>query len=98
MLLRLIGDGVAAGAIDVGRSTTHPAGSAGRSRRAPPRGGPGRARGRLARGLLVWTQLFGAISFELFGHLHNVIHDYDAFFAHQVGRAGAFLVGGGADR
>ena len=41
----------------------------------------------LARGLMVWTHLFGTISFELFGHLHNVIHDYDAFFESQM-RAG----------
>ncbi len=47
----------------------------------------------LARGLWIWTQLFGAISFELFGHLHNVIHDFDVFFDHQVAQSGAFLVG-----
>lgn len=41
----------------------------------------------LARALLAWTALFGLISFELFGHLHNVIHDYDAFFDHQMRRA-----------
>ena len=45
----------------------------------------------LARGLVVWTQLFGTISFELFGHLHNVIHDYDAFFDHEMRRAGQHL-------
>ncbi len=48
----------------------------------------------LARGLAVWTQLFGTISFELFGHLHNVIHDYDGFFDHEMRRAGQHLVGG----
>jgi AcrR family transcriptional regulator len=48
----------------------------------------------LARALLVWTGLFGAISYELFGHLHGVIEDYDAFFDHQVRRWSAYLVGG----
>ena len=48
----------------------------------------------LARGLAAWTQLFGTISFELFGHLHNVIHDYDAFFDHEMRRAGRTLIGG----
>lgn len=48
----------------------------------------------LSRALLVWAQLFGSISFELFGHLHNVIHDYDAFFDVQMRSAGRFLVGG----
>ena len=48
----------------------------------------------MLRGLLVWTQLFGSISFELFGHLHNVIHDYDALFAAQIRRSGSYLVTG----
>ncbi len=38
----------------------------------------------LALGLMAWTQLVGSISFELFGHLHNVIHDYAAYFAFQM--------------
>jgi hypothetical protein len=50
----------------------------------------------LGRVLLVWTQLFGSLSFELFGHLHGVIHDYDAFFDHQVRRAVQLLVAGPA--
>ena len=48
----------------------------------------------LCRGLAVWAQLFGTISFELFGHLHNVVHDYDAMFRHQMRRAGRYLVTG----
>jgi AcrR family transcriptional regulator len=48
----------------------------------------------LARTLLVWTGLFGAISYELFGHLHRVIEDYDAFFDHQMRRAGDYLING----
>ena len=27
----------------------------------------------MARGLIAWTELFGAVSFELFGRLDNVI-------------------------
>ena len=48
----------------------------------------------LSRALAVWAQLFGSISFELFGHLHNVVHDYDAMFRHQMRRAGRYLVTG----
>jgi AcrR family transcriptional regulator len=48
----------------------------------------------LSRALLAWTQLFGTISFELFGHLHNVVTDYDAFFDLQMGRAGDLLTTG----
>jgi AcrR family transcriptional regulator len=98
VLLRALVDGVAAGAIDVDDRRPIP-----RAVRADlvalrREAAPGVPEAVLARGLLVWTQLFGAVSFELFGHLNNVIHDYDAFFDHQVSRAGAFLVGGGDDR
>ena len=34
----------------------------------------------LARGIAAWTQLFGHISFELFGQFNNAVGDYDAFF------------------
>lgn len=34
----------------------------------------------LFRGLLAWTQLFGAVSFEVFGQLNNVLQDPGAFF------------------
>ena len=37
-----------------------------------------------ARALMAWTQLVGSISFELFGHLNNVIHDYETYFAFQM--------------
>jgi len=47
----------------------------------------------LSRGLLVWTDLFGTLSFELHGHLHNVIVDFDAFFDLQMRRAAHVLVG-----
>ena len=46
----------------------------------------------MVRGLMAWTYLFGAISFELFGHRHNVVADYDAFFDHEVRRM-AVMVG-----
>jgi AcrR family transcriptional regulator len=42
------------------------------------------------RALMVWTNLFGVISFELFGQLHNVIAEppagRDAFFAECIRR------------
>lgn len=41
----------------------------------------------LSRALMAWTMLFGTISHELFGYLANVIHDHEAFFDLQVGRA-----------
>jgi hypothetical protein len=39
-----------------------------------------------ARAIGVWAQLFGLISFELFGRLVGAIDDYDAYFDYQVGR------------
>jgi AcrR family transcriptional regulator len=46
---------------------------------------------QLARSLLAWSQLVGLVSFELFGHLHNVIHDYKAHFDFQMQGIGAGL-------
>ena len=44
----------------------------------------------VARGLMAWTYLFGAVSFDLFGHRHNVITDERAvsnpFFELEVDR------------
>ena len=48
----------------------------------------------LSRAMLVWAHLFGAVSYELFGHLHGVITDYDAFFELQTGRMGDLLLTG----
>lgn len=45
----------------------------------------------LGQGLLAWTQLIGVISFELFGHLHNVIVDFDTYFDHQMRNIGMDL-------
>jgi AcrR family transcriptional regulator len=46
---------------------------------------------QLARGLMAWSELIGLISFELFGHLHNVIHDLKAHFDFQMQGVGARL-------
>lgn len=48
----------------------------------------------LGRALVAWNALFGAISYELFGHLHRIIEDHDPYFDHQMQRVGAFLVRG----
>ncbi|MCM0676072.1 TetR/AcrR family transcriptional regulator [Micromonospora phytophila] len=38
----------------------------------------------LARGMAGWTQLFGLISFELFGRLNRTLPHRDAYFDHQT--------------
>ena len=40
----------------------------------------------MARGLMAWTWLHGAVSFELFGHLAGSVDDPEVFFGHQVDR------------
>jgi len=38
----------------------------------------------LARAMSAWAQLFGTISFELFGRYQNAVTDLDAYFEHQL--------------
>jgi AcrR family transcriptional regulator len=45
----------------------------------------------MARALIAWTEVFGAISFDLFGRLNNVIEERDAWFDHQVRAMAAFI-------
>jgi hypothetical protein len=44
-----------------------------------------------ARGLMAWSQLMGAITVELGGHLHNVIDDPAGYFEHAMAVTGALL-------
>jgi AcrR family transcriptional regulator len=46
----------------------------------------------MARALIAWTELFGAISFEVFGRLDNTIDEREAWFDYQA-RSMAGLVG-----
>jgi AcrR family transcriptional regulator len=45
----------------------------------------------MTRGVIVWTQLFGMISFELFGQLVGSMDPSDEFFAHAVDQMADFL-------
>jgi len=38
----------------------------------------------MAAGLAAWAEMFGVISFELFGHFHNVVAHRDDFFDHAM--------------
>jgi AcrR family transcriptional regulator len=46
---------------------------------------------QVARVAMGYVELIGVISFELFGHLHNVIHDYPAHFDFQLRRVAGEL-------
>ncbi|MGN9807978.1 TetR/AcrR family transcriptional regulator [Micromonospora sp. BQ11] len=45
---------------------------------------PGLPEALLARGMAGWTQLFGLISFELFGRLNRAVPHRDEYFDHQI--------------
>ncbi|MER6592446.1 TetR/AcrR family transcriptional regulator [Micromonospora purpureochromogenes] len=46
---------------------------------------PGLPESLLARGMAGWTQLFGLISFELFGRINRTLPHRDEYFDHQTG-------------
>jgi AcrR family transcriptional regulator len=54
-------------------------------------GAPGLDDRRLVRVIAAYAEVIGLISFELFGHLHNVITDYEAHFDVQLRRLTADL-------
>ncbi|WP_405584610.1 TetR/AcrR family transcriptional regulator [Streptomyces sp. NBC_01190] len=56
---------------------------------------PGWAAARLVE---CWAQLFGLISFELFGHFNQVVEDPAAFFAQTVRETGTWLSEAGSAR
>ncbi|MHA6796146.1 TetR/AcrR family transcriptional regulator [Pseudonocardia bannensis] len=87
LLSRVLADGVAAGQVDPG------AGPAGADTTLDPTllddlglasDDPASSLG--ARAVFAWSALFGTISFELFGHTHNVVTDHAAFFDHTIDR------------
>ncbi|MEG3614317.1 TetR/AcrR family transcriptional regulator [Isoptericola haloaureus] len=53
------------------------------------RGFPAPAPEVVARTLMAWSGLFGSISFELFGHLHNAVSDPADWFDAVAARLGA---------
>ena len=53
----------------------------------------GRASVVIANVIISWSALFGAVSFELFGHLHGVVADRDMFFEYEVDRLAREVIG-----
>jgi AcrR family transcriptional regulator len=92
VLLRLLADGVTSGEVVAG--DIPPMSRVVRSDLALLRrtAAPSVPDAVLSRAFGVWAQLLGTINLEMFGHLHNTIHDYDAFFTLQMRRASEFLV------
>jgi AcrR family transcriptional regulator len=98
VLLRVLADGAASGDIEPG-----PAPAVSRTLRSDlaqlrRTAAPAVPDAVLSRGLAVWAQLLGTINLEMFGHLHNMVHDYDAFFTLQMRGACEYLVRGAPPR
>lgn len=45
----------------------------------------------LARGAMVWSQIFGLVGFEAFGQFANGFDPADEFYAYSVERMAGFL-------
>jgi len=43
------------------------------------------------RSLAAWTQLFGAVNFEVFGRITDIVEDVDAVFDQSVRDMSAFV-------
>jgi AcrR family transcriptional regulator len=84
VLVGLLAHGVAIGVVepDSGRSLSRAVRNDVRA--LMDRAGVDLPAGTMVRGMSAWIHLFGCISWELFGHLHNVVDDTDAWFEQQM--------------
>jgi AcrR family transcriptional regulator len=82
-LARILGDGVAAGVIDMPTDAIDPGvrRDLGRIGEALADGAPPESVGR---GTIAWIHVFGAVSFELFGQLNNAIEAREEYFDYQL--------------
>ena len=95
-LLGIVVDGVESGEIALGEDNPVPRAVHADFAQLRALAAPGVPDAVLSRTLIAWSALFGSISLEMFGHLHNVIHDYDAYFDVQMRRTAEFLTSGAA--
>ena len=89
VLSRIVADGVAAGVVDPGTGGADAALAPGAAEAVGLPVDPEATVG--ARVVQVWTALFGLISFEVFGQLHNVVDRREEFFHDAVERLGDLL-------
>jgi AcrR family transcriptional regulator len=84
VLLRLVVEGVERGEIVGGDAISTPRTVRADLAQLRKIAAPGVPDDVLSRVIGLWAQILGLINLEMFGHLHNVIHDYDAFFTFQM--------------
>jgi AcrR family transcriptional regulator len=82
VLLRILADGTAAGLLATGPDLPDPVRADVARLRTDELGGIPEP--VLALGTIAWVHLFGAVSFEVFGQLDNVIEARAAYFDHQL--------------
>ena len=90
-LMRIVADGGASGEIDTQESMAVPRAVHADFANIRALVAPDLPDAVVSRALLAWSTLFGSISLEMFGHLHNVIHDFDAYFELQMRHSAEFL-------
>jgi AcrR family transcriptional regulator len=91
-LVAILSDGVAAGTLTAPDRPTMPAPVRADVARLRDSNFPGLPEELLTLGMIGWIHLFGAVSFELFGQLNNVIEARTEAFHHQM-RLMADLIG-----
>lgn len=84
--LRVVADGVAAGEIDPTAGGSMPRVTHGELARLRDAVGLDLPDEVLARTLLAWSAVLGAVSYELFGHLVGIVEDHEAYSHHQLER------------
>jgi AcrR family transcriptional regulator len=92
VLMAILADGVRSGALPADPGDDLPEPVRADLHRVTEVAFPGLPVGTLSRGMTAWIQLFGAVSFELFGRFNNTLDDREGFFDHQM-RAMADLIG-----
>jgi AcrR family transcriptional regulator len=92
VLMAILADGLASGALTADPGDWLPEPVRTEARTIADLAFPGIPEGTLSRGMTGWIQLFGIVSFELFGRFNNAINDRAAYFEHQM-RQMADLVG-----
>lgn len=90
-LLGILSDGVDSDAVPTPEADDVPDTLGPDLARAADAVAPGLPQGVVARGSIGWIHLFGAVSFEVFGQLDNVVEAREDYFDYQMRRIAALI-------